>query len=651
MQRKLAFTIILIGFTLLAKADSVKPYVGSRIFWDTSTRVTVFSGGGYPRMIQLQDGRLMACCENNGIDIAFSGNKGGTWGSPTKIVSNGNIPLCAPDLVQLDDGTILVAYNPRPTAPYSSERRFGIHLKRSTDNGKTWSEGIKVFDGEPNFGDGCWEPTFLQLPSGELHLYFADETGFTASDEQQISLCRSYDSGLTWTEPQRVSFHGGNGSRDGMPSAVILGNGNIAVAIENSGWPGVGAFVPTIVTSPLAGNWDRWVPYPDDCRWKALDPDYVAASIKGGAPYMRRLPWGETVLSHQSNSLGGNYDMLVYVGDSDAKGFKAMSKPFSAGAQDNYMWNSLCVIDTGVVVAVGNVDGGGVVMQKGYPVRMLQAPYASPRVDGKQERTEGYYGERVRQLMLGRQQGTPFTADFAYDADSLYFTSRVSDTDQVLGKGSLSDGVTLLLDTRNVSADKKIAEGIYRILFLADGRMRVARGNGSSSWQWGTISGDTLNAHYAIAATQRYYIVEAAIPWSALGFAKADVPNGTHMRVNVMLQNRGTADATPVYEMLPDAKRDESWSWMDFYLQPHETTGITEIVSGNQREVSVKVSGQRVSVIGDGVVCTEVSTVAGMSLGKYKPGTFTLPRLGSGIVVLRVSLADGSTVTRKLSLR
>ena len=80
-------------------------------------------------MIELQDGRLMAVCENNGIDIAFSSNKGNTWTSPTKIMANGNIPQCAPDLIQLSDGTILVAYNPRPSAPYSADRLFGIHLK------------------------------------------------------------------------------------------------------------------------------------------------------------------------------------------------------------------------------------------------------------------------------------------------------------------------------------------------------------------------------------------------------------------------------------------------------------------------------------------------------------------------------------------
>ena len=56
-------------------AHALEPYSGSRIFWDTASRRTVFSGGGYARIIELQDGRLMAVCESGGIKIAFSQDK------------------------------------------------------------------------------------------------------------------------------------------------------------------------------------------------------------------------------------------------------------------------------------------------------------------------------------------------------------------------------------------------------------------------------------------------------------------------------------------------------------------------------------------------------------------------------------------------
>ena len=115
MLKTIFIALFLLSVTFSARAEDVTPYSGSRIFWDLSTRKTVFNAGGYSRMIQLQDGRLMAVCEGNGINIAFSSNLGNTWSSPVKIVTNtNNTPNSVPDLIQLRDGTIIVAYNPRP---------------------------------------------------------------------------------------------------------------------------------------------------------------------------------------------------------------------------------------------------------------------------------------------------------------------------------------------------------------------------------------------------------------------------------------------------------------------------------------------------------------------------------------------------------
>ena len=46
--------------TLCSFAVKTQPYVGSRIFWDSRSPIVVFNGGGYARIIELQDGRLMA---------------------------------------------------------------------------------------------------------------------------------------------------------------------------------------------------------------------------------------------------------------------------------------------------------------------------------------------------------------------------------------------------------------------------------------------------------------------------------------------------------------------------------------------------------------------------------------------------------------
>ena len=122
MKRILLFFICYFSlFSLLA--TTIARYNGSRIFWDSRTPVTIFSSGGYARLIELKDGRLLACCESGGIKVCLSSDKGKTWSSPTLIAPNANnTPNCVPDLVQLSDGTIIVGYNPiQKTADLASE--------------------------------------------------------------------------------------------------------------------------------------------------------------------------------------------------------------------------------------------------------------------------------------------------------------------------------------------------------------------------------------------------------------------------------------------------------------------------------------------------------------------------------------------------
>ena len=66
---KWLFFLLAVLYGHLPFAHALEPYSGSRIFWDTASRRTVFSGGGYARIIELQDGRLMAVCESGGIKI------------------------------------------------------------------------------------------------------------------------------------------------------------------------------------------------------------------------------------------------------------------------------------------------------------------------------------------------------------------------------------------------------------------------------------------------------------------------------------------------------------------------------------------------------------------------------------------------------
>ena len=570
-------------------------YNGSRIFWDARTPVTIFSGGGYGRLIELNDGCLLACCESGGIKVCFSSNQGRTWTSPTLIAPNANnTPNCVPDLIQLSDGTIIVGYNPRPSQPYTEDRRFGIRVRRSTDKGRTWSDEIFVYDADYIFENGCWEPSFLELPSGELQLYFADESPYTTTGEQQISLCRSFDGGLTWTEPQRISYR--SGYRDGMPVPVLLSDQrNIVVAIEDNGWSGVGDFVPTTVRTSLSNNWKNnfYVSGSSTQRNRSINHDYCPVA-KGGAPYLRVLPNGETVLSHQSTyGDGDNMKMYVYVGNKQAKDFKAMSRPFYQGTTKGCWWNSLAVIDTGIVVAVGGLDGK-VAMVKGYPMKQFMAPYASQLTDGRLT-DETYYHTSARQVPMGNETGTFAYADFCYDRDELYMTCLVYRRD-ARSEEPFPDGINFYVESKGASTDIPLGTA-YRFNILPDATLSICKGNGKD---WVQTELPTVNAASTVASAN--YRIEVAIPWSAIGLSAA--PVGSNLSVNLEIL---TGDGTQqLVESIPDALPTKPATWMPLKLiEADETKIITTKASTclrQETEHSYNLAGRQVTQGYNGII-------------------------------------------------
>ncbi len=645
MYKYLIMKRLLLLLTLFAclqsHAERVEPYQGSRIFWDTSTRKTIFGGAGYARIIQLQDGRLLAAAEQGGhIVISFSSNLGGTWTSAKQIAfPYFNINMCVPDLVQLADGTIIVGYNPRPAEPYTEDRKFGIRCRRSTDNGATWSDEIFINDASHTFHDGCWEPSFIELPSGEIHCYFADEGPYTYSGEQQISMCRSYDKGLTWEPAEKICFRAG--SRDGMPVPIILQDGSeIVVAIEDNGW-GYGDFFPTTVRCSLEKNWGAgdWVDAGSDRRHKTLDFNFCP-HVTGGAPYLRQMPNGETLLSWQSkHESNGIEKMWVAVGDNKAKNFKALSVPFVTGPSERVLWNSVTAIDT-VVYAIGGVNGN-VELQKGYPKKQFEAALGTPAVDGKVTRNEGYYTPTSSQFRLGTQTGTAVLADFAYNRDSLYMSFRVSDRDQVTS-GSYQDCIDVFIDAHNTS-DEKPAVGTYRYRIRLTGDVLRYEGNGS---RW--VQKESEGTHVVVKQSAASYTMEAAVAWTDMGH---DFAPANRMAIAVEVRN-GSASGV-VTEIIPDAHYTKPWTWVTLHLQDIETD-IREVESdADNADIRVFVNGNQLSIqSGTAINDAFVYSLDGRCVARYSNvnNSFTTVVPVSGMAVMKFRLADGRTVSRKVIL-
>ena len=198
---------------------------------------------------------------------------------------------------------------------------------------------------------------------------------------------------------------------------------------------------------------------------------------------------------------------MTAVGDANAENFKALSNPFNITADKSAMWNSLAVVDTGVVVAVASIDNG-IEMIKGYPMKQFEAAKGTPSVDGKIAVKEGYTRSNASQVMMGAQTGTRTAADFAYDSDNLYFVAKA--IDRSTQTGAQGDGIRLLIDTNNNPSDR-ISETCYMLFLRRDGVMQAWRGKNG---QWKTLNTDAINMK--TSTNNSSYTVEVAVPWSVL---------------------------------------------------------------------------------------------------------------------------------------
>lgn len=333
---------------------------GVRIAWDYNSMQQLADKGGYPRLTRLEDSSLVVIYETRtgNIHLKRSIDNGITWSSPTEVFSkfvyaalDGRstvVNMANPEIKQLQNGDIVIACNYRPEkaeiAPYS------IVLRRSTDNAKTWFAPQNLYTAAPRFGDGCWEPSFLQLPQGELQVYYANENPYRDSNEQEISMLSSPDNGVTWTKKHKtVSFR--KNKRDGMPVAQIIDKQIVLVIEDNH----INQFKPYTIRCDIADNWANTVLSDSPDRNYAL-LEKISDTVYIGAPYILRLPHGETMISYQTNeNRTSDWElstMEVAVGDSTAQNFHKRSQPFPVPLDKEAKWNSLALWDHETIVAL-----------------------------------------------------------------------------------------------------------------------------------------------------------------------------------------------------------------------------------------------------------------------------------------------------------
>jgi len=577
MFKILAISMISLAVSFACKKnppDDGKPHPkilkctdGIRISWDYSTlrRIAPLPGRpagyyGYARMIETSDGILACIYESSAgnIEITTSPDKGNSWSQPGIVFSNrNNINMAVPDIIELSDHSILAACNPRPKAPYTDERRFGIRVRKSTDGGKSWGPDQLIYEADYTFENGCWEPAFVQLPDGEVQLFFSNEAVYTSSGEQNISFFRSKDFGDTWTSnPEIAGFRAGR--RDGMPVPLVLADkGELLVSIEDNK---TGEFKPTIYREQIINNWHDGTITADDPR-RSYHPlsEPLPAGIYAGGPFIERLKTGEVLLSYQSNlnrsKLWDRSAMIVEIGDDRGTVFSRRTVPFLIPDAGWGLWNSLAVIDGNTPVAITSTNAFSdysteVWMIKGKVIPEVLIPQGTPEIDGHPGDS---CWQGTRPYFVGHNGKTSLSASLCFDANCLFVAGSLTNADAAAEPGIAPDAeISFQLDTER----KGYAEthtGIFNFQITAGGTLTIRQGE-NGVWNEEAAPGAVP---LKVVETDHGCVFEMAIPHGYTGISP-DPANS--LGVNFTLRYR-TASGLINEESIGSNKPGQPFTW------------------------------------------------------------------------------------------
>jgi len=552
----------------VSEIESREAITGIRIAWDFNTKTLIseendMGYNGYPRLIQLQDESLLVVYESKGdVIVKKSGDNGKNWSGPITVVEDSEgVNMATPDLIQLQNGSILIMYNPRPGETAPPSKKFLIKTILSNDNGVNWQNDQIVYEGDTEFENGVWEPSAIQLPDGEIQLFFSNENIYRNSNEQNISLLRSKHNGITWTtEPEIVSFR--PGSRDGMPSPLYLQNQNeIIFSIEDNG--SNNQFKPYIIRNSVSETWSQPIGGNSVNRNYALK-ERLEESEYAGAPYLAQLQTGETLLSYQGtdnrngNDLN-NADMKVTIGNENGKNFNRISTPFLIPEGKSALWNSITVLDNNTIIALTTTNAfsasnaSEVWMIKGQVIPELEAEKTSLEIDG--EITEDIW-QQTFPVFIGQKSSTQLLVNVSVDDENLYLLSKIADATVSTNSQNIvnNDGIVIYLDPSNQNLITPGA-GIFKIIVSADNQVKAYEGKDS---KWSEF--DMPNIQTEVIINGEGYKQEISIPWNSLGGKPA---SNSRIGFNVELTERGNSNYV---ETISATEPEAPYTWLNLKI-------------------------------------------------------------------------------------
>jgi hypothetical protein len=620
---------------------------GPRIWWDHKTE-RLPTPGVYSRIKPIDDGKwALVYSDGPGAQIRIGDAPGSTWGPSIEVVNESGYVSTNSDLIRLANGWLLYMWNARPVV--EGALPYAIKTRLSKDNGRTWGDQRTVFASDPH-GKPCWEPAALQLPTGEILLFFSEEVPATASD-QRIDLSRSFDNGLSWSAPIVTSYR--PGSRDGMAIPVLLQNDTIVYSIED---PGFNGFKPVIISNSLRDDWNTGtVGATGPHRWGALRSDYaLPGTVYAGSPYLVQMPGSETVLSCQSSEgrTGGDQSIMeVYTGDRNARNFAHRSTPFpSIGVSGNALWNALAVLDSSRVLATSSVNtgtpsGNGIRTVQGALIRPENVRYGSMPIDGGFDPRQS--GSPAN-LVVEDPAGARLDLRTSWDSANLHLSFEVHDAN-LSGLAATNpwdvDGVEVYLDPGNRNCPA-VCDGVYKALVNIGGGTLFQKGSSNGWGAWSPAIRSSIRLHGTpgnASDSDTGYVIEMDLPWRDLGGRPA---TGAGFGMCAKLHDDTAGTVAQFHESLGGDDADSPSTWLKATLEAPDPT-TSAIAHGSARLV-VSATGRRILVRlpGSELAGMDAFGIDGRLLARCRGPAkeLSMPVEVRGMVVVRARTAAGDVL-------
>ncbi|MCM1110783.1 MAG: glycoside hydrolase [Clostridium sp.] len=336
---------------------TVKP-VSHVVEWDNTNLVTLTPEVlqvEYPRMCRVDENKILLTYHGGASDhwqnsyLRKSYDNGKTWTDPVEIFNvNGSFHGNRYYRICNPEMTRLangwVILTVVANGNPESNTNTKVLATISKDGGETWSDPIIVGRGR------TWEPQVVQLPNGDLELLVSSEAYWWDNQRdnlfQEILSTRSTDNGQTWTTYSRASYK--PGARDGMPVAVVMQGNKGVLFIEESVNGGI---PPSLQFRTLGGEWDTydWNGIEDSERW------LTNLNSGAGAPYMIQLPTGEFLIMAHTNQSGSVWQTCrpqVVMADNTGHNFMYKRVPLSGAvlpSECGAYYNSFFLYDNDTV--------------------------------------------------------------------------------------------------------------------------------------------------------------------------------------------------------------------------------------------------------------------------------------------------------------